>query len=231
MNPGRGWHDLGDGLAIAHGIAPSSSLIAEIRKIICLPFEKAGRELALLDDHFAFVYKNSHGVIAAVDRIRSFPLLYCMIGNVFHLSNDINTLLALLPKLEFDPDRLLEFRMAGYVTGQRTMLADIKQMEAGSMIACAPRGDQGRDHAPRLLRYYRYLPNKLDTRSEAALVNDLTDRLKAAIDRLIRSANGAPIWVPLSGGLDSRLVAGLLHQKRLSRDHNVFLWYERQFRG
>jgi asparagine synthase (glutamine-hydrolysing) len=44
-------------------------------------------------------------------------------------------------------------------------------------------------------------------------VRDLAAALDAAIDRLIDKAGGRPIWVPLSGGLDSRFILAKLVER------------------
>lgn len=101
-----------------------------------------------------------------------------------------------------DPLSVLEFRMAGYVTGNRTLYRGLYQLMAGQRLV---------DGGP--VTYYRYLPERASARKEEAL----SDILDGVFRRLVERLAGRPVVVMLSGGLDSRLILCKLHELKYDR--------------
>ncbi len=163
-----------------------------------------GTLLASMPNEWAFVAASSEYHIAATDKIRSYPLFYsnhadnCLISNSARLlSRDTKSELA-------GKGVLLEFAMAGYVTGCDTMYAEVKQLQAGDLVAVPSNGN-----GTQLLRYYRYLPQP-EEGSSTRWVDELAETTESIFKRMIDSARGRPLLVPLSGGLDSRLIVCML---------------------
>jgi asparagine synthase (glutamine-hydrolysing) len=163
-----------------------------------------GTLLASMPNEWAFVAASSEYHIAATDKIRSYPLFYsnhadnCLISNSARLlSRDTKSELA-------GKGVLLEFAMAGYVTGCDTMYAKVKQLQAGDLVAFPSNGN-----GTQLLRYYRYLPQP-EEGSSTRWVDELAETTESIFKRMIDSARGRPLLVPLSGGLDSRLIVCML---------------------
>ncbi len=150
-------------------------------------------------------------LLAFVDHVRSIPLFFdrrCP-GRV---SNDARALLRGGERV--DVTGVLEMQMAGYVSGWDTVVADIGQIQAGGRLFAV--GDQV-DAA----RYWTYRHAVDHDRSEADFAEELHHLLDQAMRRTVVHAAGRPIWAPLSGGLDSRLIVAKLHQ--LGYDNlNVF---------
>ena len=100
-----------------------------------------------------------------------------------------------------DGDSVLEATMAGYVSGPYTLFKELRQLQAGESIFWNRATDK-----LEVRRYHTYLPTAFHQGTVDELVDRLGEIVDRAIERVIGAANGAPIWVPLSGGLDSRLV-------------------------
>jgi asparagine synthase (glutamine-hydrolysing) len=89
--------------------------------------------------------------------------------------------------------------MAGYVLGKNTILKNIYRIGAGEYaLYCR--------NKLVVHEYTRFYSHKSLKKSKDDLIEELDYITDNIFLRNINNANGATIWVPLSGGLDSRLV-------------------------
>lgn len=146
---------------------------------------------------FAVIARSATACCAIVDHCRSSP--------VFHtedaVSNDAHLLRRERQLDTPDPIGVSDAAMAGFVSGNRTLFEGLHQLEAGCLAIWSPGTT-----APAITRYRDYMPGVIDQRSESELVDGFLAVLDDAIARTISTAAGRPIWIPLSGGLDSRLL-------------------------
>ena len=168
-----------------------------------------GALLRGLDGHFALCIETPSGVLAAVDRVRSIPLAYAGDGETLVIDDQA---LRLCRRLglgveDIDPDAALAFAMAGFTIGAATLYRGMRQFLPGEFLLC----ETGR-RAPSLHRYGVYRPWLVQPRSRDVLLSELADVTLGILEKLARSADGRQILVPLSAGMDSRLiVSGLAH--------------------
>ena len=101
----------------------------------------------------------------------------------------------------------LEFNMAGFVTGRNILYKSLYQLQTGEIIL-----HEKTSRRVRMERYYRFFSDRLRKGKEDDLIEELDAITNKIFSRVIREANGGEIWVPLSGGLDSRLVLCKLKQ-------------------
>lgn len=169
--------------------------------------EEMGRELLKAVGHFAVILPLGRRVVAAVDKVRSYPVFYSFDGKAADISNSAGVLKRKNGLSESDPLSLLEFQMAGYVTGGETLYRDLFQLQAGEVLLW-----DGQMRAPDTRRYYLFYSGEDRQEKEDTLVDELGVLTDTIFSRIMEEANGAPIWVPLSAGLDSRLVLCKLKQ-------------------
>lgn len=169
--------------------------------------DELGRILHGIKGHYAAVAESPSSLVAAVDRTRSYPLFHAAVPDGLAVSDDARALQQELGLSALDDLSLLEFAMAGYVTGPDTLYAGLAQLEPGQCLVHDK--DAG---STVVLRYYRYLPEPRDGRSEEELLEELDRVMDRVFARLCAEAAGRPVWVPLSGGLDSRLIACKLQE-------------------
>jgi len=162
-----------------------------------------GRVAAALPGHFACVCATGAGHAAVVDGVRSYPLFYCPGGGA-SFTPDPRELTAAGLGGAVDEISLLEMLLAGYVTGGGTVYTGVRQLGPGE-VATHPAGG-----AVRIARYYTFFPRALRADDEAALVRALGEATDAIFARTVAEVAGRPVLVPLSGGLDSRLVLSKL---------------------
>lgn len=154
-------------------------------------------------------------VAAAVDHCRTRPLFYARTPDQgLVVGGDAR---AVTKAAGLDPTRapsagaLLDAALTGYVTGGETLCPGLFQLRPGEALTF--------DKATRSLSLHRHYQHDL-TAGATAPVGDraawrrrLLERLDAAFDRTVERAAGRPILVPLSGGLDSRLILGKLVER------------------
>ncbi len=196
----------GGGFTGATFTATADGLIAAI------PVGDTGRIGALLrglDGHFALCIETPAGVLAAVDRVRSIPLAYAdgedglvIDDQAARLSRRLG-----LGVEDIDPDAALAFAMSGYTIGPATLYKGMRQLLPGEFLLCA-----AGQRAPSVHRYGLYRPWRVEPRGRDVLLRELTDVTLGILEKLARSAGDRQILVPLSAGMDSRLiVSGLAH--------------------
>lgn len=154
-----------------------------------------------LYSNFAFIVSMNDKIIAAVDKIRSYPVFYCHEGNNFGVSNSARLLMDRFQICKQNEISLLEFYMAGYVTGRDTVYEGLYQLQAGEFLIHENKGGAFSQE-----RYYKYVPTASRYEEECDLVEELAAITDDIFKGLICDIGDAPVWVPLSGGLDSRLI-------------------------
>ncbi len=169
----------------------------------------------LLEEHFKNQHDFTSGVaetethiVAWVDHIRSWPLFYNNNMVDFKISQNARECGDYNDANNVDLTSSIEFAMSGYVTGNRTLCKDIFCIQPGEFITLNKKDKQLNTH-----RYFQYLPqistDAQDTVERIAELNTLLDQITL---KVIDKAQGRPIWIPLSGGLDCRIILCKLHE-------------------
>lgn len=189
-------HDRGDGSAV-DSIAQSLMTMAKPN------INDAIAALHNADGHFAAIIDGRNYLLACVDHCRTIPVFFAdqPKGDSPLVSNSARLVKATAGLEQVDEASALEASMAGFVTGRHTLYEGLEQLQAGDLLW------HDKLSGETLVRqYYTYRPGTLNNASEADLIDQLGVVTDQAMDRVIAQANGAPICVPLSAGLDSRLI-------------------------
>ena len=157
-----------------------------------------------LNGFFAVVVKQENALFAAVDRVRSIPLFYSWSNERLLLSDDAHWIEARLKEEQLDALSVGEFLLTGYVTGRHTLHSHILQLQAGEYLIAEFSQEKSDLQVD---RYYQFKPSDALVEPESMLLQKLDEAVLASIERLITFAAGRPIAIPLSGGIDSRLIA------------------------
>lgn len=169
--------------------------------------------LKRMHGHFAFILETTEMVIATVDKARSIPVFYSS-SNGLAVANNARKLARMEKHYNADRVSALEMRMAGYVLAGRTMAHGVQQLQPGEYLFF----DKDSGYLS-LDRYFFYLPtNDLPDNTET-LCQMLDQTMEEVFEDVVRVADRRPIWIPLSGGLDSRLILCKLHQMGYSNLH------------
>lgn len=160
--------------------------------------------LRTVSGHFAAVLVQSDQLVLIEDAIRSFPLFYSISGSQILVSDDVASLASTGANYAADHDSRIEFRHGAYVAGSHTLYAGVHQVQAGEMVTFDATGKVEQ-------RFYRQAHySGLMLESTEAVDEHFSDALETTMSRLLARANGRQLVVPLSGGLDSRLLSTYL---------------------
>lgn len=152
-----------------------------------------------LKGQFGFVFEDKTHIYAFVDKIRSFPLFYY--GN--KISHDCS--IFELESETYNDQALLEFNMAGYTLGNKTLYNNLTQILPGEYIVVDKKDNSLTRH-----RHYRYYDNDVFTCERKNLLKLIDNVVNQSIEKTIEIAAGRKIIIPLSAGYDSRLLLGKL---------------------
>lgn len=161
-------------------------------------------QLRALGGHFAFVLELGDRLVACVDRIRSVPLLWAVHDGQI-LIDDRGPRLSDRAGLgrKIDPDNALAIAMAGYSIGAGTLFAGVRSLRAGEALIVDCTGH-------RTLRWFIYDAWRAQSMTQPE--KRLSEVHRHIIERLATSAAGRVIALPLSAGLDSRMIASGLKE-------------------
>lgn len=167
------------------------------------------QNLHKLDGFFSLVIKYPGKAILYVDRIRSIPLFYSTSTDTIYVSDKAYKINRVI-KSSDDPISYAEIRQTGYTINEDTLIKEIKQVEAGTYVTINIKPNKSINTERR--KYFQYRPRVNKIKSEKELLEKLAIVFWRAFKKLIKYAGGNKIVVPLSGGLDSRLVVYMLYR-------------------
>ena len=169
----------------------------------------------VLNGFYSFIFKLDNKLFIAVDQCRSIPLFYALNKDMLLISDDAFWIKNKIGKTHTHHIAEEEFLLLGYVTGPDTICKEIKQVQPGEIV-CFDFTSKAVD--VNKSRYARYAHNYDHTLNRDSITLKFDHILNKITQRMIEYANGRQILLPLSGGLDSRLLA---LQLKLSKYDNV----------
>lgn len=162
----------------------------------------AAAALAPLAGNLAAVAEGPDWTLALVDKVRGYPLFFAGEGAGLRVSNSARLLREAVGLTGWDELSLAEFSMANYVTGGATLAAGLSQLQPGEFLLL----DRAAGTAERRL-YFEFFSPEVLSGSESDRIEELAAATDAIFARTAEDLAGRPAWLPLSAGLDSRLVA------------------------
>jgi len=156
------------------------------------------RKLIKANGIFSVVIEKSNLVFASVDRLRVMPLFYSFNDELY--IKDLTCRIKYYEK-DLNEESVIEYLNSGYVTGDKTLLNNWKQIQAGEYIIYNIESKNIRTK-----RYFNYIHNDYIEEEKEILISKLGETLEKVFERIIKKLNGRCAVVPLSGGYDSRLI-------------------------
>ena len=146
--------------------------------------------------HFAGIIETGKLVIAFVDHSRTIPVFYSD-----HIVSNQSTVVEGSSQNKLLYESCLEFIMAGYCLSSSTLYENHYQLSASELLVFNKAQDECE-----VSEYYCFNESEVSMDSVDVLIEELAEIFDEVIGDVIRRANGHQIWIPLSAGLDSRLL-------------------------
>jgi len=142
----------------------------------------------------------------ARDRMGIKPFYYWWDGHTFVFASEVKALLQ-HPDIgaKFDDSQLSEYLAFGYLSGEETMFAGIRQLLPGHHLTIQL--DQP-SPAPVIARYWQVPEPVHEERSDEDWIADYRRRLEETVE--MRLMSDVPLGMFLSGGVDSSAIAALM---------------------
>ena len=147
-----------------------------------------------------FIQLSNSEFLLANDIIRSFPIFYYSNNKDIHLSDNYNSLLHKFRSKKIDPVSKIEFQSAGFVSGHNTLLNNINITQSGEILSF-------NNSKLNIEPYFNYFTSEINSSNKDVLVSKSKEIIDKTFERLVKSLNNRMAVIPLSGGLDSRLIA------------------------
>lgn len=158
-------------------------------------------ELSQKIDFTSGICENDSYTISWVDHVRSIPVFYSHIDQSLLISNNPRSIRQEADLSKFDKESELEFSMSGYVTGNKTILENLNILQPGEFLVWNKEVKE-----LSIIRYFQYTPEFPENDNSEINKKQLGNIIDRIIKKIIKRAAGKTIWVPLSAGLDSRIV-------------------------
>ena len=142
---------------------------------------------------FSIIIKSKSFILVAVDRVKSHSIFY---SKKFNIISNSPEFIQKIKTTKISNKNLNEFQMAGFIQHNQTFYEDIFQLEAGSVL-------ENINKKITYKSYYSYLNRNSNVSNYTNMLSKIIDHI---FKKIIQKANGRQICIPLSGGLDSRLV-------------------------
>jgi len=152
---------------------------------------------------FAIIIDTKDYIYAAVDKVRKFPVFYST--KYLKVTSKLKELLKSENGITIDQSQLLLTFFSGYTIGNKTLYNDIVTLEPGQCLIL--------NKSEKNVRVENYF-NLTAVKSATLSSRDLKKQFKEILIHTFENIKNLqrPIYVPLSGGMDSRLVVSILKE-------------------
>ncbi|MCG8698773.1 MAG: asparagine synthetase B family protein [Bacteroidales bacterium] len=159
--------------------------------------------LKKLNGIFAFVIKSDDKYFIYTDKTRFFHLFYSQINGIFHVTDDFYSFQQINHQWTINEEARIQFLASAFTFNKLTLVNDIYQVMPGELITAS------NNKIISSQKVHSFVQNETTTlkKDKDHLLNRAYELFEKSGNRLIKSLEGRPVALPLSGGFDSRLIA------------------------
>jgi len=200
-NGGKSWQKIGNcsikGFAfIQDKLLSEQDILNELLQSI--KNNRINETLLELNGNYTIVIQDQESTYLFADKLKTYPLLYTKVDNEWIITDQAKIIMDAMKEYSPDEVALMTYLASGYLHGNQTFLKNCKIVAAGTYV-------QIREEASVHI-YHKHIYDKVDM-SDEAIMEGSVRTLENAIKRMMITIGNRPIWIPLSGGYDSRLLA------------------------
>ena len=178
-----------------------------IRKLSYIKLKDIKKFLNSIDGHYAIIFETKDFIISAVDKISSIPIFYFFDQQNYFVSPFPSKVKNFFKKA-LNQEQLLSVSMASYTIGEETIYKNFFSMRAGSVSIF-----KKHHNSLKYFNYYQFdcwkINKDFNFKKKKEQLSKLNLKIiKKLYDYSMREEK--TIVIPLSGGLDSRLIASTL---------------------
>jgi len=151
------------------------------------------------DGNFCGIYQKLKYTIAYVDKVRSYPLFYSIVDSNLYISDNAEKLAIL--DCKYNDSSILELQMSNFVSSSDTVYNNVYQIKPGEVLIYNKENSEFKK-----IKYHTYYSDIVFHQSKNELIKQHAHIINSIFKRLIENINRKNVLIPLSGGLDSRLV-------------------------
>lgn len=158
--------------------------------------------LLKLNGNFSAIINYDGTTYLIADKLKSYPLLYMWQLEGWIVTDQAGRILESEQHLELNELAILTYLSCGYLHGDATLVEHCQIVMAGSYVKI--------NETAEVIHYHRHIYVKQKkNRTDEEILKEGVEVMDKAFLRMIKSIGDRPIFIPLSGGYDSRLLACL----------------------
>lgn len=199
------WHQNENCFVLGHAFLPDGNLLLGDNFLNFFALINSEKELKAalqtLNGQFSVIINKPEFCAIAIDSTRSFPLFYRISDTKISVSDNANELIQAGDEL--NTNAISQVRTGLFIIGNQTLVNGIYQVKPSTYVIFEKNAAKSDYHTQ-----YVIPQNEIFSNNDHSI--ELVEKINKSCDRLIKTANGRQIIIPLSGGYDSRLIACLL---------------------
>lgn len=187
----------------------TKDFIERLEKLLneSLKLNKIKKFLLINNRNSSVIIQTGSSFLAFTSFSRDHPIFFRIYKSKLFISNSINKIIR--KSESYNNDSLLEFALSGYCLGNKTLINGIYSIGPANIIW----GDSNSLNISKYFSYHKTL-SKDNAKSFKDYFYKINNIIDDSINYIIENSNDKTIYIPLSGGLDSRLIIAKFHEKK-----------------
>lgn len=208
-NKGKCWKQFG-GNYIKGFAFLNNKLLTEIEinnvLIDSIKTDNLKQKLVELNGNFSGVIQFQGCTYLFADKLKAYPLLYTKINGEWLITDQSRVIMDAIPEFKPNETAILTYLTVGYLHGNHTFLNNCNIVSAGTYVVLNEKAI--------VYDYHKHIYEKVNL-TDDEIMKGCVESMENSIKRMLLSIGDRPIWLPLSGGYDSRLLACLFKKLKV----------------